>query len=256
MSDSLDELRAEVRRLRRTNAVSLCLVVVALGAGFARGAQPRTATFDEIDVGRLNVREPNGTLRLALSNKARLPEVVIGGKTYPLRGGTGVGSAGLIFFNDEGNENGGLVFQGARTGSGPTDYHASAHLTFDQFDQDETVALSYQDASGRRRAGLTVSDRATTPIAAFAESAMALRALPEGPERTRRMQSLRANAVALGGASMERVFVGKQADRSAVVSLADAGGRPRLRLVVDSLGTARVEFLDEAGRVTSRLPSP
>src|SRR5437868_1268360 len=135
VSVTVDELRTEVRRLRRVNALSIGIIVLALGAGFVRTAQPRTATFDEIDVGRINVREPNGTLRLTISNKARLPEVVIGGKTYPLRGGTGAGSAGLIFFNDEGNENGGLVFQGARTGSGPSDYHASAHLTFDQFDQ-------------------------------------------------------------------------------------------------------------------------
>jgi hypothetical protein len=32
----------------------------------------RTQTFDEIDVRRINVREPNGTLRLVISNRARL----------------------------------------------------------------------------------------------------------------------------------------------------------------------------------------
>ena len=36
--------------------------------------------------------------------------------------------------------------------------------------------------------------------------------------------------------------------------MADPNGRPRLRLMVDSSGTAGLEFLDEAGRVTARVP--
>src|SRR4051794_38015010 len=105
MTDASDELRAQIRTLRRINAVSLATLVVVVAGAFVQASASRNAKFDEIDVGRINVREPNGTLRLTISNKARFPEVVIEGKTYPLRGGTGIGSAGLIFFNDEGNEN-------------------------------------------------------------------------------------------------------------------------------------------------------
>ncbi|MDQ6831425.1 MAG: hypothetical protein M3081_21400 [Gemmatimonadota bacterium] len=246
-----DELRAEIRRLRRINAISITLLVVGSLAAFTQVATSRKATFDEIDVGRINVKEPDGTLRLTLSNKARLPEVVIGGKTYPLRGGTGVGSAGLIFFNDAGNENGGLVYQSGNAANG---YRASAHLTFDQYNQDETVALLYQDVSGRRQAGLAVYDRSDVPIQVFAESAVAIMQLPEGAERTRRMTALRANAAAFGGSSATRLYAGKEADKSAIVSLADRDGKPRLRLSVDSLGAAKIEFLDAAGKVTSALP--
>jgi hypothetical protein len=42
--------------------------------------------------------------------------------------------------------------------------------------------------------------------------------------------------------------------KAAVLSLFDLNGRPRLRLRVDSLGKASVEFLDENGAVTTRLP--
>jgi hypothetical protein len=35
-----------------------------------------------------------------------------------------------------------------------------------------------------------------------------------------------------------------------VINLSDRQGRPRLRLVVDSLGAARIDFLDAGGRVT------
>ena len=42
--------------------------------------------------------------------------------------------------------------------------------------------------------------------------------------------------------------------RAAVLNLYDPNGKPRLRLKVDSLGAASLEFLDEQGTVTARLP--
>jgi hypothetical protein len=132
------QLQREIRRLRRTNAVAVALLVIVTVSAFVQ-ARPTRTKFDEIDVERINVREADGRLRLTLSNHARLPDVVVGGKSYPLRGGTGVKSAGLIFFNDEGNEDGGLVWAGSKTAKG---YQASAALTFDQYDQDETVTLA------------------------------------------------------------------------------------------------------------------
>ena len=54
-------------------AISLYLVVVNPG----HSAPERTAThFDEIDVQRINVREPNGALRMVISNTASAPGVV------------------------------------------------------------------------------------------------------------------------------------------------------------------------------------
>jgi hypothetical protein len=50
------------------------------------------------------------------------------------------------------------------------------------------------------------------------------------------------------------VFVGKDVDRSASVALSDADGKPRLKLTVDANGNPRIEFLDDTGKVTQRLP--
>ncbi|MFL5615172.1 MAG: hypothetical protein ACJ796_16010 [Gemmatimonadaceae bacterium] len=240
-----EELRREVRRLRRTTAAAICLLVLVSASAFVQRRTP--TTFDEIDVQRINVREPDGKLRLTISNHARLPEVVVGGKSYPLRGGTGVQSAGLIFFNDEGNEDGGLAWAGHRTGN---DYQASAALTFDQFDQDETVSIEYSDRNRLRTAGLSVLDRPEEPIQIFAESAMAIRAMPSGPERDARSRRLQQSMAARGAIPAQRLFAGKQQDKSSVVMLSDRKGHPRLRLVVDSLGSAKIEFLDDTGHVT------
>ena len=243
-----EQLRREIRRLRRTTVVAMILLVVVAASAFVQ-ARSRT-TFEEIDVQRINVREANGTLRLTISNHARLPEAVIGGKAYPLRGGSGVQSAGLIFFNDEGNEDGGLVWTGQRTATGN---RAAANLTFDQFDQDETVSLGYGEENRRREAGLSIIDRPDESIQIFAESLMAIRAMPDGPAKESRMKQFREGLAARGAMPANRLYVGKMPDKTSTVVLSDPKGRPRLRLAVDSLGAARIEFLDDGGHATRTL---
>jgi hypothetical protein len=241
------ETRRAMRLLEAYSlATSVALAVIALTAA----RNPTRPRFAELDVERINVIEKNGTLRLTISNKARLPEPVIGGKSYPLRSGTGAGSAGMIFFNDEGNEDGGLIFQGRRT---PQGHQASGGLTFDQYNQDETVALGHGDENGRREAGLRIADRADVSIQAAAESLMVIRRLPDGPEKTRRIEALRTSPE-LGLASTTRAYIGRGADRAAILVLSDPAGRPRIRMTVDSLGAPRLDFLDESGKITYQLP--
>lgn len=77
--------------------------------------------------------------------------------------------------------------------------------------------------------------------------------LPNGPAKTaarERWAALR-NGVPLRAT---RVYIGRDATQAAVLNLFDRNGKPRLRLRVDSLGMASLEFLDETGTVTSRLP--
>src|SRR4029450_10167607 len=72
--------------------------------------QRQKSKFDEINVHRINVYEPDGTLPMVISNKARFPGLIIRGKEYPHPRP----QAGMLFFNDEGTENGGLIFGGRK----------------------------------------------------------------------------------------------------------------------------------------------
>jgi hypothetical protein len=249
-----DATRRELRRLKAFAMAGTVLVGALAVAAFRQSTQGRSTQkqrFTEIDAERINVVEPDGKLRLTMSNSRRVPDLMIGGKSYPLRGGTGAGSAGLIFFNDEGNENGGLVWAGKGT---MASHRASAHLTLDQFDQDEALSLAYTDVDGRRRAGITITDRPQLPIQMFAESAMVVMRLPDGPAKQQRMAALRSSPAAAAAASATRLYLGRGVDGSAQLMLADPAGRPRLRLTVDSTGAAAAEFLDETGAVTARYP--
>jgi hypothetical protein len=226
-------------------------LVIVLSIGAFR--QSRRPHFEEIDVERINVIEHDGTLRMTISGHDKLPDPIVGGKAYPLRSGSGGRGAGMIFFNDEGNEDGGLVYSGRATVDG---YQAGAGLTFDQFNQDETVTLSYDDKNGQRAAALVIADRPDVPIQAFAESAMVYRALPDGPEKSRRLEAFKRSQEARGlFGSRQRASIGKGPHKEAVVMLADPKGRPRIKMLVDSLGTPTLEFLDADGHVVEQLPA-
>ncbi|MEP6689584.1 MAG: hypothetical protein ABJD07_00430 [Gemmatimonadaceae bacterium] len=242
------ELRRELRRSRRINAVTLSLLVLISAGAFVQ-ATARGTKFDEIDVGRINVREPDGTLRMTISNKARFPDNIIDGKTYPLR--SGAREAGLLFFNDRGDEQGGIGWSGRKTSDG---HEASGGLAFDQWRQDETVTLSYEDENGRKWAGLKITDRSDVPLSQLADALMDIRGrFPAGAARDSATRALRQDAVTRGWSSASRVLVGRERDKSAVLRLNDRSGRTRMLMSVDSLGIARLQFLDAAGTVTREI---
>jgi hypothetical protein len=122
------------------SAVLLPLVVASNFAG------SKTTKLEVLDVERINIVEKDGTLRLTISNKELSPGLIERGKDLtPSRGRTG-----LIFYNDEGTECGGLIFSG-KTADGKTT--AVGSLTFDQYETDQAVALQYVDDQGSRRGG-------------------------------------------------------------------------------------------------------
>ena len=242
---------AQIRRELRMLKGYALLVTVLLGTisltAFRQSTQKQR--FTEIDVERINVVEKNGNLRMVIANRERSIGPIYKGKPFGYAGGS---RPGIIFFNDEGTENGGLTFTGQRNPDGT--FRASSGFSFDQFNQDQVLYLQYNDDNGRRNMGLTVADRADLDIYDLvAERDSIRRAHPEGPARTAALQKWAEprNGVPLFA---QRVYVGRDASKAAIVNLSDRNGKTRIRLMVDSLGTPSLEFLDETGRVTSRLP--
>lgn len=246
MIDSTAQLRRELRALRAYVVISTLVIGVTALSAFRKAAMP--TKFDEIDVERINLREPDGKLRLVLSNRARSPGPIAHGKPFGYPGGS---RPGIIFFNDEETENGGLVFEG-KTENGKR--NAGAQLSFDQYDQDQVVYLTYDDQDGQRTMGLNVADRADVPILEQMAAMDSVSRMPDGPAKTAARQKVFGlhNGIPTFA---PRVFVGRDPSRSAVLRLSDPMGRPRLRMIVDSSGTARIEFLDVRGRVTQQIPA-
>ena len=171
-------------------------------------------SFNQITVHRINVVEPNGTLRMVISDHAELPGVIVKGKQEapPTRP-----QAGMLFYNDEGSEVGGLIFAGHQNSRGQI-VDSGASLSFDKYGASQIVQLAGVDDKTDKFAGLSVSGYA-------------------GPIRA------------------ERIWVGRGRKGDATVALMDSKGRKRLVLEVTPGGSASIAFLDADGKVIDRFPA-
>lgn len=202
--------------LTRILAVYSAVLTTAVAAFVFAGAthgQTQVQQFDQIDVQRINVREPDGTLRMVISNHAHLPGVITRSKEV---GQSNRPYAGMLFYNDEGTENGGLVFGGRRNAAGDV-VDAGVALSFDRFGgNSQFVQLAGVQDSKNHIVGLTLSDTDATT--------------------TRR-----------------RVFIGHDKTGVASVSLMDGSGRKRIVLQVTPDGVPSIAFLDADGKIVSQL---
>ncbi len=213
------------------------VIVLAVTALRHPAQKPR---FGEIDVERMNVVEKDGTLRMVIANKARFPGLIVRGKEYPYPRGV----AGMLLLNDEGSEYGSLTTRGMRETAA---FSAFAGLIFGGGEAGPEVGMVYDDANGRREAGLHVWDRSDRSLSRATEQGRATQRMPDGPAKARAMAELRRST------GVGRVLVGKTPDSAAAIVLSDPQGKPRLRLVVDARGVPRLDFLDQGGRVTRTL---
>jgi hypothetical protein len=216
-----------MRLLRLYAFACTAILLVLTGAAFSR--ESSQDVFDEITVNRINVLDSAGRTRVILA----------GG--YPPRRAT---LAGLLFMNEDGHEAGGLVYQGTRDEEGRI--RAGAILTFDQYKNDQIVALEYTHSGDRKQQGLTIQERPDTLTDLLKEAYRAIETAPSAAVRDSLIGYYRSRIQPQDIAS-RRLFLGRNFSRASVVTLSDPAGRPRLRLEVDSVGQASITFLDEAG---------
>ncbi len=195
--------------------------------------------LEELTVERLNVVGKDGKPRVVISNEDRAPEPVIDGKELKRQGG---GAPGLIFYNQRGDECGGLIY-----GSDEDGTQGGAIFTFDQVRNDQVLALRYAQDGERRSYGLILWERPLEPKIERDERREAALKLPEGPQRTAALDEL-------GPGGSQRMFLGRTDDGTYQLMILDKAGRPRISLGVGEDDEPRIQFLDAEGNVTYSLP--
>ena len=253
----MDKIQKELRLLKIYALISTILFVALFCLAFrSRGAK---AVFDEIDAKRINIVEPDGKVRLTLANRERMPGGQVAGVDLTARygnrvmGNNGPATAGLVFFNDDGDECGGLVYGSKMVDGKPK---AIVRLSFDHFRQNEAIDIVHDEEDGTSRSGLEVVDTGSRLITADdARQINAILLMTDGPEKDAALKKFVTEHAATFKYA-PRLFVGHlpENDASAVV-LMDTESRPRIRMEVDASGAPSLEFLDEHGKVTYSLPS-
>lgn len=170
------------------------------------------AIFDEIEVKQIRIVEPDGTLRMVLSNHDKFPGIIVKGKERAFDRP----QAGMLFFNDEGSENGGLIFSGYKDKNGKIK-NAGGSLTFDRYGGDQELQLIGVHDSDDAFTGLIVND---------------------SPPKENMYQ---------------RLWLGKDNEGTASLALKDGKGNDRILLMVDVSGNSSITFLDEKGNVQKKI---
>ena len=202
----------------------------------------RQANFDQITVHRIDVVEPDGTPRLILSDEAEFPGEFYRGReiSRPDRRD----SAGMLFLNDEGTENGGMLFGGYKSKDGAV--HSFGHLSFDEYEQDQTLSQDTNQDGLERASSYQINDNNVTLLTPEVLSAYnKARSMPEGSEREK---ALAAVMTKYPLKVRPRASIERDPDKSAVLRLRDPEGRTRILLRVAPDGTPTMEFLDASGK--------
>lgn len=234
----------------RTFLAGCTTMAAALSAVFLLTAAkdgPTHANFDEITVGRINIVEPDGQKRLIISNRAQFPGSFHQGKEIARPDRRDF--AGMLFVDEEGNENGGFLQKGIKTPDGKIT--AGLSLTFDRYRQDQAMQLKHLNDERHASSSLTFNDvphHALSPIDDFPKFHEEANALPESERR-----AFWNKLAEEGKLSQPRVKLGTTPRKDSILMLNDAKGRARMRLMVSASGKAAIEMLDETGKVVKTI---
>jgi len=214
-------------------------VVVLCGA-----AMVRNSTFEIITARRINIVEPDGTVRLTLSNRADFPGAWNRHKEYSRPDRTE--AAGLLFMSEEGTEQGGLIWGASQLPDGTIESHG--HLSLDQYEENQVFAIDAGQEGRNKFSQITIADQGDYPIAEKRKANEEIQKLPAS-----RQDEAWSKFFATHKHDIKRLVMGRSPDGSVGFNLRDANGKARITMVVQADGKASIDFLDDSGKVVKSL---
>jgi hypothetical protein len=215
--------------------VTFSLAASAVLGFSAFNTQTTQRTFDEITV-----------RQITLVDSAGQPRVLLAGGFPPRRPDL----AGILFFNQDGGEAGGLVYKGTKHDDGTID--AGGILTFDQYRNDQIIAIEYAQRGSWKRNGITIQDRPDSVSPQVLDMYRGVERAKNSEERDS-LIAYYLSVIPRRDIASRRLFAGRSPNGASVVTLSDADGKKRLELKVEQNGEARIVFLDEDGNVLREI---
>lgn len=233
------KIEKEIRALKIYAVVSSVVFSTILLSSFT---SENNQKFKEIDVERINIIEKDGSLKMVISNQERQHPGISNGVLIKRENPR---PPGLLFFNQIGDEMGGLVY-----GENGDNSHWGG-LTFDKFGGDQTMGFRYLESNnGKYSSGLQMWQQPNISGELMNAKIDSVRRIENKEQRMQAWDALRAN----GELTTDRLFLGKNRDDYAVLVMQDISGKPRIQMYVTPEGKAKLEFLDDAGEVIQAFP--
>jgi hypothetical protein len=226
-------------------AVYCGLLTVALAVAVFWGvAVVRNPTLGVISVRRINVVEPDGTVRLTISNRADFPGAWNRKKEYTRPDRTE--AAGMLFMNDEGTEQGGLIWGALQLPDGSIENHS--HLSFDQYEENQVFALDAGQKGKDKFSRITIEDQGDFPVEEKRKANDEIQKLPPDKQNAAWSKFFSTHRH-----DVKRMVMGRSPDGSAGLEIRDKEGKVRVVLAVGADDKPRFQFLDNAGRVVKEF---
>ncbi len=204
--------------------------------------------MDEITVKKITIVGEDNQPRMVLSNESRQHPGRMNGKEWPKR----ERPSGIIFFNDQGDECGGLVYQ-AKEKDGKI--VAGMSFTMDKYKDDQVVQVLndeyYENGKSYIQRGININQ------------------FPEGTtleERNRKMDDInkienvnerntQLNELWKKEGSVNRLFLGRTKGNSSGLFLAGPDGKPKMMIYVDEKGNPKIQTFNDRGEVKDFIDS-
>jgi hypothetical protein len=221
----------------------LLTVVFAITVAFGVLAF-RNPHFGIITARRVNIVEPDGTVRLTISNRADFPGGWIHKVESPRPDRRD--AAGMLFMSEEGTEQGGLIWGAEQLPDGTIENHG--HLSLDQYEENQIFALDAGQDGKDKFSRITISDQGDYPVDEKRKAEDRIGKLPADQQDAAWEQFFATHKH-----DVPRLAIGCNPDGSVGLSLSDGTGKPRIRLAVEANGKSALQFLDNAGKIASEL---
>lgn len=194
----------------------------------------------EITTERLNIVDKTGNKYVVLSNPKRQALATQNGKVInPEQKGRN--TAGLLFFNEEGDEVGGLVYGIDSLGS----YQL---LTFDQYKNDQIMALRkdeyLENGTWKKQYGLLLQERSDKSSKAVVTEFNQINKIKDSLTREQKLNEYYNNPENL---APQRLFLGRTYTENVGLYLMDKNNKIKLAIYVNPKGKPVLQYVDSLG---------
>jgi len=237
---------------RKVNFLSAYAIISATSIGFfiLSGFSPteKVENFDEITVKKITVLGEDHLPRIVLSNETRQHPGRMDGKEMEPR----ERPSGIIFFNNEGDECGGLIY---KTDKKEGKVSSGMSFTMDNYKDDQVIQI--------------LNDEFYTDGKAYIKRGISINQYPVGSsmvERNNKLKELRTiedekdrrekiNQLIKKEGPVNRLFIGKTKGNSSGLFLAGPDGAPKMMIYVDENGNPKIQTFNDKGEIKDFLES-
>ncbi len=198
--------------------------------------------FDELIVKKITVVGEDNSPRMVLSNETRQHSGRMNGIDWPKR----ERPAGIIFFNNQGDECGGLIYKATEKDGKIV---SGMSFTMDNYKNDQVLQI--------------LNDEQYVDGKTFIERGISINEYPEGADHDVKNQKLKElnkikddkerkekiNELMKKEEQVQRLFMGRTQGNSSGLFLAGADGKLKMMIYVDEKGEPKIQTLNEKGEV-------